>query len=350
MWGRNVLLRLADGSNLQFMTIPTRHSRFAAADGTGRGSLRPAAGSMHAIAVVFGVSLVFAVTNHVSSPARLAGEQARSPMASEPTLSRSDRADQYAWLSRKQRVGYEPLIDRMAVPAGFNRVGVAEGSFAEWLRHLPVAPVDSPVKSAKGRVILAAGHPNLAAVVVLQPHMARLLSAGNMLIRLRGEYCWSAGQTENLSFHFMSGQRYAWQAWMQGVRTVLRERKVVFRKTDSRGCGRADFCQYLETVFRYASTYSLLDDTRRVEDGAIGIGDILLRPGRPGHAMLVVDVATNADGDVRILLGEGGMPVQTFHILQSDADNPWFPFSREGKIDLAGRGGFEMEHLRRWAQ
>ncbi|MFQ5496112.1 MAG: DUF4846 domain-containing protein, partial [Phycisphaerae bacterium] len=83
-------------------------------------------------------------------------------------------------------------------------------------------------------------------------------------------------------------------------------------------------------------------------DRTIAPGDIFLRPGPRGHALMVLDLATDARGGVRMLLGEGGRPAQTFHVLRSDHGSPWFPVSRSLRIDLAARGRFALRHLRRW--
>jgi len=51
----------------------------------------------------------------------------------------------YSWLEDGQYDYHEALVNQIAVPEGFERVAVEKGSFAEWLRFLPLLPEGSPV-------------------------------------------------------------------------------------------------------------------------------------------------------------------------------------------------------------
>ncbi len=305
-------------------------------------------GVLQAAGGIVVIAVVLSTTRQVSSPTLVYSEAIGSSVAEDSSESVGDRAGHYAWLSKSARRSYEPLARRIETPPGYTRVAVPARSFADWLRHLPVAPEEIPVTTARGEVVLAAKHPNLAAVVALQPHGRRLLNAANMMIRLRAEHGWTTGRLDGLAFHFTSGHRSGWQAWASGIRASVRGREVAFRRKAPADDSRDSFCCWLETVFRYATTYSLLDDTRPAEDQAVEPGDILLRRGRPGHALMVLDIATNDDGRVRVLLGQGGTPAQTFHVLRNDAGSAWFPITRDGKIDLGERGDFTLKNLRHW--
>ena len=59
----------------------------------------------------------------------------------------------------------------------------------------------------------------------------------------------------------------------------------------------------------------------------VEIGDVLLYGGNPGHVCLVVDVCKNTEsGEKAILLAQGFMPAQDFHILKNPKriNNPWY--------------------------
>lgn len=259
-----------------------------------------------------------------------------------------DWAGRYAWLSGRARQRYEPLVERIPTPAGYGRVQVPAGGFAAWLRNLPVAPEGTAVTTARGEVVLAADHPNLGAVIALQPRTARLLDGVNMLIRLRAEYCWSAGRAEEVAFHFTSGHVVRWRNWAAGERPFISGREVTFRQATKADAGRDCFCRYLETVFRYASVPSLLADTQAAEDQAIGAGDVVVPDRRRRAALMVLDVATDAEGRVKVLLGRGGRPAHTFHVLQSDAGHAWFPITQARGIEIAGEGEVAIAAVRHW--
>ena len=200
------------------------------------------------------------------------------------------------------------------------------------------------------RKSLVAHRPNLTAVVVLQPHTRRLLSATNMMLRLRAEYAWSAGDLDGLGFHFACGHLSSWRAWARGIRPLAVGRSVRFAATGIKDDGRPNFCVYLETLFRFASGASLLDDSRPVRDATVAAGDILLRTGRGGHAVMVLDIAMDPHGQIRVLLGQGGRPAQTFHVLRDEGRSPWFMVGQSRLIRLGRYGTFRVDQLRRWVR
>ena len=52
-------------------------------------------------------------------------------------------------------------------------------------------------------------------------------------------------------------------------------------------------------------------------------GDVLVVGGSPGHAVLILEVAKGADGRVWLLIGEGYMPAQSFHVELGPEDGWW---------------------------
>jgi hypothetical protein len=261
----------------------------------------------------------------------------------------ADRPAQYPWLSPKDRKKYEPLAARIPPPEGFTRVDAPVGSFADWLRFLPVLPEGSPVAGPKGEVIITANHPSLAVVVALQPHTAKTLTAPNIIVRLRAEYMWTTGKADDIAFHFTSGHLSTWKEWAAGLRPTVKGRNVSSAKTAPQDASRTNFTGYLESVFQYGTVYSLFKDTDKATEPVIQAGSVFIRPGRPGHALMLLDVVTSPQGQTRVLLGEGGTPVQTFHVLRGSDGSPWFPLSRSEPIDLGpSKGVFQLKDLRHW--
>jgi hypothetical protein len=257
-------------------------------------------------------------------------------------------AGDYAWLSASQRAVYEPLGDRIAPPDGFHRVMVPDGSFADWLRHLPVLPAGTPVQSAGGQDLVAGDAPELVAVVALKPNTEALGAAG-MMVRLRAEYAWHANRLERLAFHFASGQQMSWQAWSGGVRVLNGVDGHRFEKTGVASDDRDSFCSWMETQLQFTSCASLLDDTRPICDGTIAPGDIFLSDRKTAHVMMVLDVAVAEAGDVAVLIGGGGTPARSFHVLSGGEDSPWIRLSRDGAESIRmGNRTFGLSELRRW--
>ena len=102
--------------------------------------------------------------------------------------------------------------------------------------------------------------------------------------------------------------------------------------------GKSDytsFRKYMDLVFAYAGTYRLdrelrpvVSETRlRHEAADIAIGDVFIKGGFPGHAVLVADMAADpATSEKRFLLLQSYMPAQDIHVLKNPADgacSPW---------------------------
>lgn len=304
---------------------------------------------LRGIALVAIAAIVLTTARQSGTPARLHSEMPRPPETEDSASLFVDRSQQYAWLSRQERKAYVPLALQIPDPAGFQRVKAGTGGFADWLRHLPAAPPGTPVKTAKNQIVRAGDDPRLAATVVLQPRGGKLLDASNIVVRLRAEFLWAAGLKDRLVFRFTSGHLAAWSDWAAGVRPFVQGRNVEFRQVEPPDDGRESFTCYLEVLFRYGTVYSLMQDTFPVTDGTIEPGDVFVRPGRPGHAVLVLDVAVSGDGRVSVLLGQGGTPPQTFHVLRDPSLGAWFPVNHADPIDLGPSGTFRLKDLRRWA-
>jgi hypothetical protein len=92
----------------------------------------------------------------------------------------------------------------------------------------------------------------------------------------------------------------------------------------------AAFRAWLDAVFAWANTGALARDTRAVALADLRPGDFVVQPGGPGHAVLVLDLATSADGRRAVLLGQGFMPAQSFQVLRPARRSAWFIVEERG--------------------
>jgi len=92
----------------------------------------------------------------------------------------------------------------------------------------------------------------------------------------------------------------------------------------------------MEQVFYYAGTLSLSKELKPVLIEDIQPGDVFIKGGSPGHAVIVVDVAVNTTTKKRIfMVAQSYMPAQDIHILKNfeHADiSPWYDESITDKI------------------
>lgn len=229
----------------------------------------------------------------------------------------------------------ESIEARFPAPEGFTRVRARPVSYAAWLRTLPMMPAGSPVVSHAGETILAGVDARLAGVVDIDIGKRDLQQCADSVLRLRAEYLWHTRHYGALHFAFTSGQRFSWRAWARGIRPVPVGSRVRFvRKRRKQATAWPVFRAYLDEVFMWAGSLSLAKEGRRVGASRVRPGDFLSLGGSPGHAVVVLDVARDARGKQRALIGQGFMPAQSFHVLRSSDGSPWHVVDPDGALEI----------------
>lgn len=176
--------------------------------------------------------------------------------------------------------------------------------------------------------------PHRARVIELPLVQGDLQQCADSLIRLRAE--WLVGNGHEVAFHATSGDAIPWARFEAGERPYDAGNKLLWKP------GRpGSWDQYLAAVFTWAGTRSLLLDTVAASEPLPG--DIVVVPGSPGHAVILLDVARRGD-ETLVLIGEGYMPAQDFHVELGPIDGWW-----------VWRDGVTLNHwdmpasgLRRW--
>ncbi|MBN2431741.1 MAG: DUF4846 domain-containing protein [Acidobacteria bacterium] len=244
----------------------------------------------------------------------------------------------------------DTLDHRIPPPKGYERVAVAPGSFADWLRHLPLREGRPPVCYHDGREkVNQSAH---AAVVNMDIGARDLQQCADTIIRLRAEYLYAQGRRDEIVFAFTSGHPAEFRRWTEGFRPRVNGNDVCWVLSAAPGGSYEDLQQYLRTVYIYAGTWSLARQLQAVpaEESVRG-GDAFILGGFPGHAVLVVDLAENPQTGQRVmLLAQGYTPAQDVHILRNAANpdlSPWFDAAVAGELNILG-WPFERRHLRRW--
>jgi len=236
----------------------------------------------------------------------------------------------YPWLLPN---GYKPeqtIGKRVISPESFKRLEVEGGSFAKWLRWLPLKPDGSPVLYHDGRV-----RKNAAQVgVVKMGILGRNQECADAIIRLRSEYLWSVERADEICFNFSNGEPCCWKWWRIGRRPRVEGNKVSWIQTEGNSDSREVFIEYLKKVFKYAGTASLSNELVSISPDQLQIGDIIIWGGFPGHAVLVLDMVENLRGEKMMLLGQSYMPAQDFHVLKNPQSNgsPWYKVNFDNRL------------------
>ena len=241
--------------------------------------------------------------------------------ANAQTPSEAQAKRSYPWARRHS--GYESLASRLTAPKGFQRTAAKVGSYAHWLRHLPLLPKGSPVRSYRGRVILAADRSELAAVVDMDVGKRDRQQCADTIMRLRGEYLYFGGRAKRTKFRWAGGKRFGYEHWMRGLRPKKNGRKWTFEPKSRPSRGYRSFRRYLGFMFSWTGTLHQQGELR-VKAKDARAGDFFVQGGSPGHAVVILDVVKNEKGERKALIGQGFMPAQDLHVLRGKNGSPWF--------------------------
>lgn len=238
-------------------------------------------------------------------------------------------AEGWPWLTAPH--SGDTLEARLVPPEGFVRVAVAKGSFGEFVRGLPLLPEGAPVRAFNGRA-LSTPH---VAVVDLDVGGADLQQCADSAMRLFAEYQWSRGASQQIAFHTTSGDRVPFSRYAQGEQIAVRGNRVGWQKAARPPQGKEDrgaFRRYLDDVFMYAGSRSLAKDTVAATDD-VAPGDLFVLGGSPGHVLVVLDVAARG-AERRLVIGEGFMPAQSFHVVPAPDGGAWIAPAPDGSVTV----------------
>jgi len=216
------------------------------------------------------------------------------------------------------------LETRFGVPDGYERVQAEEGSLQQFLRNYPMKKYGSPVLLYNGKKKYSQNHH--ASVFQLPIENEDLQQCADSVMRVYAEYFWNTGQHERIGFHFVNGFYAEYAKWRQGYRIQVNGNEVSWSASASYDDSYESFQKYLRMVFSYAGTLSMAAESEAVSLSEIRCGDVFLKGGSPGHAVMLADICENAQGRKAFLLAQGYMPAQEFHILINPRheNDPWY--------------------------
>jgi hypothetical protein len=240
---------------------------------------------------------------------------------------------------------------RFSPPQHFTRIPFPAGSFPEYLRNLPLKPHGSDVKLYDGSKKPVQVH---EAVIDRDPGHKNLQQCADAVIRLRAEYLYSLKKYDAIHFNLTNGFRVDYNTWMQGYRIVVEGNKTRWIKSVQPANSEDVFRQYLECIYSYAGTLSLAGELQKVDRKDLQPGDVFIHGGSPGHAVIVVDVAYNADNPEKIfMLAQSYMPAQEIHILKNPEEpdiSPWYRMNPSAHFLHTPEWTFRVDDLMRFKE
>jgi hypothetical protein len=168
-------------------------------------------------------------------------------------------------------------------------------------------------------------------------------------MKLRAEYFYGRKSFDKIQFHITNGTLMRFQRWVEGYRPKVSGSSVTWVKTGRTGYGRKVFDEYLIFIYSWAGTLSLSAELEKKDEKDIGIGDVFIKGGSPGHVVIVVDLAVaEKTGEKIFILAQSYMPAQEIQVLKSgEPISPWYR-ARIGEELLTPEWRFGAGSLKRF--
>lgn len=236
-------------------------------------------------------------------------------------------------------------------PTGYTREVCDEHSFAAYLHQLPLLPKGSKVLLYNGQE--KRNQAAAFAVVDMEIGNRDLQQCADAVMRLRAEYLWAQKRYGEIKFNFTNGFPAEYKKWAEGNRIKVTGNKVEWYAAGGKDYSYKTFRKYLNMVFMYAGTASLSKELRTVPYTSLQAGDVFIKGGSPGHAVIVVDVAIHPKTKKKVfLLAQSYMPAQQIHILVNPANrnlSPWYELTDTDSDRLyTPEWTFEKKELKRF--
>ena len=242
------------------------------------------------------------------------------------------------------------IITRFTPPQGFTWIKPEAGSFSEYLVHFPLLPPGFPIRDF--RAIPVENQDFHIAVLKIDVGDKDLQQCADAWMRLYSEFLWSKKRSDEVGFQFTSGQYFSWNDYKNGRRTRENRKAVTFYETGLQDDSYFAFRQYLNIIFRYAGTISLnRESVSLTSNEEIKPGDFIIKPGSPGHSVIVVGSAQNSAGKRLYLLAESFMPAQDIHILKNLSNpkiSPWYELDVSSSKTTTAKYTFEPTSIKRF--
>ena len=234
------------------------------------------------------------------------------------------------------------------VEKSYERNPVATHSFADWLRHFPLQMQDT--------ILLYNGSPARYqnwhyAVLELSVDKQGLQQCADAIMRLRAEYFFERHCFDSIRFPSGQGDVFNFAAYAKGTRYRLQGNRIIAVPASAAACNSHEcLLRFLQTVFAYCGTYTLQQMTNPVPAFTdVQPGDVLVRGGSPGHAIMVCDVMeSKTTHQKKYLLLQGYTPAMQVHIVKNPQNGKaWFTADTTKQILTPGYV-FNSHELRRW--
>ena len=237
---------------------------------------------------------------------------------------------------------------RFALTEGFERMQYAQNSFEAFLQNFPLKPASAKVHLYNGELKKNQGvH---AAILGIDVGKQDLQQCADAVMRLRAEYLYKTKNYTDLHFNFVDGFKAEYAKWIQSNTIAFNNGNPYWKTSSNASNTYESFRKFMDIVFSYAGTLSLAQELKQQELKNIKLGDVFIRGGSPGHAVIVVDVARNKKGKKCFMIAQSYMPAQEIHTLKNLQDETLSPWYMEdfGDVLTTPEYVFKKEELKKF--
>ena len=245
----------------------------------------------------------------------------------------------------------QSIIADISLPSeDFQRITIEQNSFAVYLRQLPLKKPGSDVVNYKGEVFKSGSDTSVAYVVDMNITNRYLEQCMDVLVRLYADFLWQKKQAEELTLPLPGGHWLAWQNWKEGFRPVFRGINLSLIRATQPDSSFQSYRTFLNTVYSESHTQQFYHAYQPVKRMDVNIGDMFIKKGTKGHAVMIVDMAINERGQMIALIGNGDTPACQFFLLNYQTNNPWIPLDFDQEtLSLPLRRKMSWDGLRRFS-
>lgn len=241
------------------------------------------------------------------------------------------------------------ILTRFNPPKGYERIS-NQNPFAIYLRDLKLFPIEREVHYYDGS--LKSKNNVYCSVIDLPIGNRNLHQCADAVMNVRAHYLYEAEEFDKIHFNFTNGFQAKYAEWRKGKRIKIEGNSVSYYQTDKESTSYTSFLEYLQKVYCYAGTFSLDKELLKQDIDSIQPGNVFIKGGFPGHAVIVVDVASNSEGEKLFMLAQSYMPAQELQILinpLSDSRSPWFQLDQGSSQLITPEWIFYNDQLKRFA-
>jgi hypothetical protein len=240
---------------------------------------------------------------------------------------------------------------RINCPEGYARLQYPAHSFGSFLLTFPLKKHGSKVYYFNGEEKY---NPEVyVAVLDIDVGEKDLQQCADAVMRLRAEYLYKEKMYKKIHFNFTNGFRLDYTKWAEGYRVKVSGNTTTWYKPKAVDYSYTTFREYMNFVFMYAGTLSLSKELKSIPYDSIQAGDVFIRGGSPGHAVIVMDVAIETKTGSRIMtLAQSYMPAQNIHLLKNIGDqkrSPWYDLTNTDELH-SPEWTFQKTELKRFVE